>query len=112
MAFRQRVSNPVVGRNRRGAFPGSVQPALESEVVALRGGGIDVHPVDAHGRGSYEAHALGVVDRFDAPKLDLGTRGALGDEPTQPRQQPLVARAAVEVEKLDPHFPDQRLTRR
>src|SRR4051794_37904325 len=98
----QSRADPVVGRNRRQTAVGSVEAALESEVLALTGAWLDVDAIDPQRWRTQEPLRLGVRRRLDPAQLDVGGKPRLAQQLAQARNQRLVARAAIEVQKLDP----------
>src|SRR4051794_38772982 len=79
----------------------SVEAALETEVGALVGTGLDVATVDPNGWRAEEMRSLCVLIRLHAPELDLCRNAGALQELRQSGGNRLVVRAAVEIEQLD-----------
>src|SRR5947209_2786501 len=100
----QRTRNPLWAWRSLQPLWRAVQPALEPKVIPGVGIRFDVYAVDAHRRRAEEALGDRGRLRLDPPQPHLISDPCVGNQLAQPRQKRLVARAVVEVEKLDLHL--------
>ena len=80
-----------------------IEAAFETEVGSGRGLRLDVFAVDANRRRAEEPLPLRSFERLDTPELNGLLNVEAIEESAKAWQQRLVARAAVEVEELNPH---------
>src|SRR5581483_6704603 len=96
-------TDPGLRRRPHQTLLRSVEATLKPEVIAVLRRRVDILAIDPDRGRAEEPLALGVLGGLDPTQLDLLVDPLARQQLQEPRQQLRVARAAVEVEELDPH---------